>query len=405
MKYILKIGLRYLTAQKSQTALLIFGVALGVFIYIFMSALIGGLATLLTARTIGNTAHVTIEAPDRLPRNLMGDDMGLVLMAHQSSSPGHNELRTASAFLPIIAELGGIKALSSQITGNGFLVQGDSTAPVGVTGVLPEEVNAIADLESRLIAGSTALTGNNVLIGARLASDLDLGIGRVVRLRAPSGLERVMQVGGIFEVGVDALDRRAAFVSLSAARTLFEQPQGISRIEVKLDDPNTAPEIAQTITAMTGLKATPWTEGNAQLLDGLRSQGSTGTIIKAFALVTIVIGIASALMLSTWRRRPEIGIMRTMGASRRFVVGVFVTQGALIGLIGGVLGAALAYVLLSPFPTVTEMIATGRSGLPVDIAQGGFGMAVTLTVVASIVAAIFPARAAARIDPVEAIGQ
>lgn len=403
MRYTIKIGLRYLTAQKGQTALLVFGVALGVFIYIFMSALIGGLATLLTARTIGNIAHVTIEAPDRLPGNLM-PQAGQVLMAYQTAAPGGRELRTAAAFLPVISSLPGIAGISSQITGNGFLVQGDATAPVGVTGVLPEEVNAIADLRARLVAGSTALGGNTVLIGAGLARDMGLGVGRVVRLRAPSGAERVMRVGGVFEIGVDALDSRSAFVSLTTARTLFALPQGISRIEVKLSDPDSADAFAAQVGAATGLKATPWTEGNAQLLEGLRAQGTTGTIIKAFALITIVIGIASALMLSTWRRRPEIGIMRTMGASRRFVIAVFVTQGGLIGLIGGLVGAGLAYVLLSPFPPIEE-VTNGGAGLPVDIAQGGFATAVGLTFGAAILAAILPARAAAGIDPVEAIGQ
>src|SRR5690606_24551209 len=116
-----------------------------------------------------------------------------------------------------------------------------------------------------------------------------------------------------FELGVDALDSRSAFVSLSTARTLFELPQGISRIEIKLIDLNQANDIAARIAAETGLKATPWTEGNASLLDGLRAQGSSGDLIKAFALITIIIGVASALLLSTYRRRSEIGIMRAMG--------------------------------------------------------------------------------------------
>jgi lipoprotein-releasing system permease protein len=115
-----------------------------------------------------------------------------------------------------------------------------------------------------------------------------------------------------------------------------------------------------------------------------------------------VIGVASALLLSTYRRRPEIGIMRAMGASQGFVVLVFVLQGALVGLMGGLAGAALGYFALLPFPG-PDNFKPGM--LPIDIAKGSYGLAVLLTFIGAVLASIWPARSAARVDPVEAIGQ
>lgn len=119
-------------------------------------------------------------------------------------------------------------------------------------------------------------------------------------------------------------------------------------------------------------------------------------------MITIVIGVASALLLSTYRRRLEIGIMRAMGAGRGFVVFVFVTQGAMIGLMGGITGAALGYLALLPFPSRDAFEA---STLPMDIAQGSYRLAITLTVIGAILASILPARSTAKDDPVTAIGQ
>jgi lipoprotein-releasing system permease protein len=401
MLYGLKIAMRYLTASKAQTGLLIAGVAVGVFVFIFMSALIGGLAVFLVQRTVGDIAHVSVEAPSRDAGSLLPNDAG-VLIVEQRATTQRSLLRTADAFMPVIAAMPGIAATSQQIVGNGFLVRGQATAPVGVTGVEPGKVSAIADIEKRLIAGSTDLNNSTVIIGSKLAENLGVGIGQVARLQSDRGVERSLVVGGIFELGLDALDSRSAFVNLSTARTLFELPQGISRIEIKLEDLNQAEAFAKRITAETGLKATPWTEANAQLLDGLRAQASSGNLIKAFALITIVIGVASALLLSTYRRRPEIGIMRAMGAGRVFVVFVFVTQGALIGILGGLIGAGLGYAALSPFP-VPELAPPG--GLPVDVRQGAYGLAIALTAIGAILASILPARAAARVDPVSVIGQ
>ena len=124
---------------------------------------------------------------------------------------------------------------------------------------------------------------------------------------------------------------------------------------------------------------------NFELMEALNAQAQTGYFLKTFALITIVIGVASALLLSTYRRRPEIGIMRAMGAERGFVIFVFVTQGALIGLMGGIMGAALGYLALLPFPS-RDAFEPGT--LPMDITQGSYGLAITLTVIGAILASI-----------------
>ena len=236
MPYGLKIALRYLTAGKSQTALLTLGVAVGVFVFIFISALIGGLGVYLVQRTVGDIAHVTVEPPSRDATLLLRDDAGEVLLAAQPATTQREQLRTAAAFLPLIEQLPGVSAASPQIVGNGFLVRGQTRAPVGVTGVEADKVSAIANIGGNIVAGSAALPNNTMLIGSALARDLGLEVGQVVTLLSERGVERPLLVGGIFELGLDALDSRAAFVGLSVARTLFELPQGISRIEIKLAD-------------------------------------------------------------------------------------------------------------------------------------------------------------------------
>jgi lipoprotein-releasing system permease protein len=315
MPYGLKIALRYLTASKAQTGLLIAGVAVGVFVFVFISALIGGLGVFLVQRTVGDIAHVSVEAPSREAGLMLPGEAGEVLLAEQRAASQREQLRTAAAFLPLIEALPGVKVASPQIVGNGFMVRGQQRAPVGVTGVESDKVSAIADIGGHIVAGSAVLTNTTVLIGSALARDLGLEVGQVVGLLSDRGIERPLFVGGIFELGLEALDSRSALVSLAAARTLFELPQGISRIEIKLDDLYQADVYAARIAADTGLDATSWTAGNAQLLSGLRAQDNSSNLIKAFALISIVIGVASALLLSTYRRRSEIGIMRAMGAA------------------------------------------------------------------------------------------
>jgi lipoprotein-releasing system permease protein len=400
MLYSFKIASRYLAANRAQTALLIFGVAVGVYIFVFMSALIGGLAVLLLDRTVGNIAHVTIEPSDRDPVSLYGASDG-TLVAVLKSTEQRSTLQSAAALLPAIKAVPHVTTVVGEILGSGFLTKGEAIAPVAVTGVEAEQVSAISNIAGNLVAGSAGLAINTALLGSGLADKLGVRVGQTVTLRSERGVEQLLSVGGIFSLGVGGLDDAAVYLNIRAARVLFDLPEGFTRLEVKLDDLELAPGVALDIANATGLEVTPWTATNQQLLDGLVAQARSGDLIKGFALVTIVIGVASALLLSTYRRQPEIGIMRAMGATRRFVVFVFVIQGALIGLMGGLLGAGLGYLSLLPFPLPE---ATSPGGLPIDIRQGAYGAAIALTLMGAIVAAIWPASTASRLDPVKAIG-
>ncbi|MCC5975307.1 MAG: ABC transporter permease [Rubellimicrobium sp.] len=401
MLYALKIAARYLTASKAQTALLVAGVAVGVFIFIFMSALIGGLAEFILSRTVGDISHVTIEAENRDPAILIASE-GHVLAVTERSRARTATLAEAATWIPLIEEVPGVVAVSPQITGAGFLTRGAQVAQVSVTGLEPGRESAILNLDGYMVEGSARLGSGTVVLGRRLADDLSLAEGQTVRLQSSGGASAVLTLSGIFETGNGMIDGSSVFVALPTARTLFVLPQGVTRIEIKLADLNAADATALRIRALTGLDAVPWTDGAGQLMEALNAQAQTGYFLKSFALITIVIGVASALLLSTYRRRPEIGIMRAMGAGRGFVVVVFVAQGALIGLMGGVAGASLGYLALLPFPARGDF----RPGtLPLDITQGSYGLAITLTVIGAILASILPARAAARVDPVTAIGQ
>ncbi len=266
---------------------------------------------------------------------------------------------------------------------------------------MPGKLSAIADVRTAIVQGSSSLSTDGILIGSRLAEDLGLRVGQVVRLTSERHRSRSFRISGIFTLGIASADRQTVYMDFTTARALFDLPTGISRIEVKVEPATDAGEVATRLRRSTGLKATAWTEDNSQLFEGLDAQARTGTIIKAFALITILVGIASAMLLSIVRRQSEIGIMSAMGASKRLIVSVYVLEGTMIGFVGALVGAGVAWLVLLPLPPVTEITS---GGLPIDRTQGDFLLAIGLTTPAAMAASILPARRASRIDPVEAIG-
>ena len=221
----------------------------------------------------------------------------------------------------------------------------------------------IRDLVGYMVAGDVRLSSGLIVLGRDLADDLALSISQTLRLESSNGVTMALTLSGIFKTGNGGMDGTCA---------------------------------------LTGLDAVTWTDGAEQLMEALNAQAQTGCFLKTFALITIVIGVASALLLSTYRPRPEIGIIRAMGAGRVFVIFVFVAQAAQIGLMGGIMGAALGYDPLLPFPS-RDAFQSGT--LPMDITQGSYGLAISRMVIGAILVSILPTRSAARVDPVTAIGQ
>lgn len=400
MRYAVKLAFRRLTSSPGQSALLIAGVALGVTIFIFMSALIGGLASLLIQRTVGNIAHITIEPAPRDPV-LIGSAPGAQIVV-QKDLGRRQQIDVWQPLLPVIEKTRGVTAVSPEIRGSAFVIRGQARAPVGVIGVLPERLSIIANVGGAIIEGRSTLPVDGILIGSVLANDLGVRVGQTLTLQSDRGRARSFRIEGIFSLGIASADRQALYMNLRSARALFDLPSGISRIDIKVSPPVDAAKIAGALRRVADLKVKSWTEDNAQLFEGLDAQARTGTIIKGFALVTIVIGIASAMLLSVVRRRSEIGIMRATGTSSRFIIQTFVFEGLVIGMTGALLGAAIAWIALAPFPPISQVKA---GGFPIDRGQGGFLLAILLTAFAAVIASIIPARRASHIDPVEAIGQ
>jgi lipoprotein-releasing system permease protein len=400
--FALAVARRYLFSNPAQTALLIAGVALGVTAFVFITALIKGLAVRLTDDVTASSAHISLEPMTRVARVLPGPDAAPEAVALVSTFQ-RRQIRAWRSTEALLRSQPEVSAVSPQISGSAFLVKGEAIAPVAVTALDPLDLDAIAPISSQIVSGDPGLGADGILIGVRLAETLGLSAGQPVLFRTDRGIDRLLTVRGVFRTGMQSLDERVAYISIQTARPLFRLPEGVTNIEVKLMDPNEARTFANFLHEATGLRATSWQEKNASLEGGLAAQAQTGTLIQTFSLISVLIGIASALSLSANRRRGEIGIMRAFGVSRTFIATVFVLQGLLIGMIGAGIGCLSGFGLCVWLATLTK--PDGSMALPIAPAEGGYVAVFLLTTLGAVLASVIPARSAARLDPLQAIQQ
>ena len=211
-----------------------------------------------------------------------------------------------------------------------------------------------------------------------------------------------MTITGIFRLGNEGVDKTWMLTSLRNAQALFGLPGGATTLEAKVADVFEAERIAVDLNAQTGLQSDSWMKINADLLAGLSAQSSSKSMIQFFVAVAVALGIASVLIVSVVQKSREIGILRAVGTPSRRVLLVFLIQGGVLGLAGSITGSLFGVLLAKAFESIA-VDETGAPKFPVQLNLSLFLFAGGLAIVVGLLAALIPARSAARLDPATAI--
>ncbi len=393
---------RFLREGLLQTLFIIAGVALGVSVIVFMSALLTGLQASIFKTLLDYQAQIVIKPPDQAPRILRLEPGTEIAALVQPSAQRERSLDQWQKVRDTTLATPGVLVVTPVIEGAAFVVRGDANIGVGVRGIEPESYLRLIALKEKLIAGNADLTGTDVLIGSDLAKDAGLTVGDKLTLKAALGSPVVLFVSGIFDFGNQGQNKGSVYVALRTAQSLLALPGSVTRLWVKVAAPFEAETTAQQIAAQPGILVESWIETNADFFKALQGQTLSFFIIRLFVGLTAALGIASVLVVSVVQKSKEIGILRATGTTRGQIRGVFLLQGAMLGLLGSVFGSLLGWVFLNAW----RRVAVTDEGVPFFTLDAGpmlyLYVALGATAVGTL-SALFPAQRAARLDPAVAI--
>jgi len=397
-----QVAWRFLREGRMQTLLIIVGVAAGVAVVAYISALIEGLQANTLAKTLGAQAHISLRAPEDLVAPAARLEAGTAVLS--DTQPRAQRLRSVAnwqALLPVLQATPGVAAVSPMVSGSGLALRGEAALAIALMGVELERYDRIVNLRSKVVAGRASLQPGEAIIGRELAADLGLRVGDRLTLR--TGLvSDAARVTALVDLGVKDLNRRTVIVPLRAAQNLQGLPGGATHLDLTVTDVWAAQALADSLRRQHPLRVESWQESNAQLVSALNAQSVSTTIIRAVVLVVVVLGIASVLVVSVVQKGREIGILRAMGATRGQMQRIFLLQGAVVGALGSLLGIALAVALVWAFTTFVR----GSDGLPLFAITVPVSTALRVALIATlcgVLAAVAPARRAAAMDPAQAI--
>lgn len=404
------IGLRYTRAKRRNhfisfiSLISMLGVMLGVMALIVVLSVMNGFQDELRNRILAVASHATISGPDNLLYDWESLDKKVLR---------HPDVTGAAPY----------------VMQQGMLSYGQSVQGALVRGVEPRLENQVADFASKMKVGSfdSLQPGRfGIVLGIELARNLGVGVGDKVVLIAPQGQVTVagvvprlktFTVTGVFEAGMYEFDSGLALINMRDAQVLYRMGSAVSGLRLKVRDMFDAPRVVQQLAV--GLPAdmyfSDWTKEHANFFRAVQIEKRMMFIILLLIVAVASFNIVSTLVMAVTDKEADIAILRTLGAAPRSIMAIFMIQGAVIGIIGTLLGLVSGVLIALNIETIvpaierlfhTQFLAKDVyyiSELPSKLEWGDVGVIGVVSLLLSLLATVYPSWRASRTQPAEAL--
>lgn len=381
----LKIAIRFLKSNRGQTILIVLGIAIGISVQVFIGSLIAGLQTSLVGSTIGNSSQITVlsnvDDPyirdyDRLMQTLQTRDGRIVHISPALDQPG-------------------------------IILNGDVSESILVRGLDFGKADPIYAISGRLLEGRLPRQDYEVVIGRDLQTALDVRVGDRIEVTVLDGVRQMFRLTGVFDLKVQSVNKAWFLTTLPSAQALLDKRNRVTSIEMQVNQDtvfsaDTISASLQDLNRGGDLKITNWKAQNEQLLSGLSGQSVSSLMIQVFVVISVVLGIASVLAISVMQKSKQIGILKAMGIRNGQASRIFLYQGLILGILGGLMGLLIGFGLAYSF-TVFARRPDGTPVVALLIDPNLFALSFVIAVLSASLASLVPARKSSRLDPIEVI--
>lgn len=398
---------RYLRARKAEGFVSVIatfsflGIMIGVATLIIVMSVMNGFRQELITRILGLNGHLSV----------------------YSSMP----LQDYNVMSMRLEELEGISSVSPLIESQVLVTVNGHSAGALVRGMRPSDFARKPIISASIKEGEMgSFTDGNVAIGVKMAQKFGLIVGDPITLLAPKGKagpfgtiprSRTFTVGMIFDVGMFEYDSGFVFMPLDSAQIFFQMPQGVSSLEIITKNPAHVADVRRRVNEAVAGEAGvyDWRDMNGSFFTALQVERNVMFLILTMIILVAAFNIISSMIMLVKDKGRDIAIMRTMGATRGSMMRIFMMTGASIGLVGTAVGALAGILFADNIETIRQWLQglTGTelfseeiyflSKLPAIIDWQEVVLVVGMAFVLSILATIYPAWRAARLDPVEAL--
>ncbi|HUJ03929.1 MAG TPA: ABC transporter permease [Rhizomicrobium sp.] len=404
---LISIAVKHLLARKRQSVVSLLGIILGVAFFLAISSMMQGSEQDFIKRLVDNSPHITVQDEFRNPTLQPADQLypqGAVQVRDVKPETETRGIRNYRQILEYIRTIPGAFA-SPSLQGQALVDFAGKDETLTLNGIIPSEIEQVSTIGQYMKEGAISDLESNsdgIILGSELVRKLSLRMNENITVSATTGQVHTFQIVGIFHTGRAEYDEGQAFVSLKRVQSLMNRPNRINNIVVKLKDPYQAQAVAAKIEARGGYKSVSWQEQSEDLMSTLMIRNIIMYSVVSAVLIVAAFGIYNIISTVVMEKQRDIAILRSMGFHARDIERIFLFQGAVLGLAGCATGLPLGMIIMAGLMSLTfKFPGSDPIHLPLDWSWVQFAIAGGFAIAASTMAALMPARKAARVQPVD----
>lgn len=412
VRTILFVAFRQLWDRKLLNGIAVLGVTLGVLTLIAMNGIMQGFQQKFTQSILKISPHVTLYDTELRPEPPMlaryTGQLVAARIAHQSPSERQARIKRPQEIVRAVRQLSEVEAAAASLSGMVLIEYGGKTKSIDLRGIEIAQQERVTPIRQYVLSGNfatLAIASDGLAVGSGVAQDLGLGVGDVVHAAAPGGQPLDLKVVAIYEAGVPPVDKARGYALLRTAQTLLGRPDTIGRIEVRLHDPEQAYAVNERVERMFGYDAESWKEANANFLALFVMQNMIVTFVISAILLVGGFGILAIQIMIVLQKQRDIAIMRSVGFRRSDILRIFLLQGIIVALVGGLLGDGLgkvALVQLGKLKVHTEGLVKSDTFLVWEDPKF-YVLGIVFALVVGVIASLIPAWRGSRVEPVDVL--
>jgi len=405
MKLIVNIAWIHITYRLRQTLVAVAGVMTGVGFSIMMAAIMEGTQDDFINTLVDALPHISItdesREPTQQPANLIFPAAEIHGLTPQIRRPGiKNPMATIASL-----EAWDPGAMTPSVQSKAVLRFAGRNLTVSVVGINPRTEGNVSTLPRQMRVGTLSSlyrASNAILLGDKLATKIGARINSKITLISALGVTISATVVGTFHSGFRATDETVGYVLLRTAQTLENQIGIINEIRIRTREPMKARLISERIGEQTGYKSVSWQEAQEDLLSAITIRNVVMYAVVGAILLVGSFGTYNIISTITHEKTRDIAIMKSLGFRNSTIMSIFMIEGMIIGLVGAIIGWALGYLLTYGIGSIRfDDPFSDHHTIPMLYSAKHYLLATMVALLSSLVAGYFPARAAARLHPVD----
>lgn len=407
------LAIRHLFSRKRQTLLTLIGIVLGTAAYVAISGMMLGFQSFIVDQLVNNDAHIRISAREdvitehSMDQDFFGDAALVKWDAPPSGRRDNAYILYPQAWKDRLQAAPEVAAYSEQLVVQVIANRAKVSTGARLIGSDPSKQEQVTNIQKYMVKGKfgdIGTTGNRILVGDGLLQKMGATVPETLFLSVGKNLVQPFKIVGSFHLGVKGLDDAIIFGSLSDVQKLNSTPSRISDIAVRLNDVEQAAFMASSWNILSQEKVQSWDQAN----EGIMSVFTTQDIVRNSMTISILVvagfGIYNILSMAVNHKRREIAILRSIGYESKDIVELFLTQGIILGAVGGLIGCLLGFVICKIMATIPiTNRGLGDNHMIIAFFIGIYIRGFILAFGSASVASYLPARAAGKLSPIDII--